>query len=145
MFIVNVEAAIHRDDKWLLIRRSEKEDHAPGMLSLVGGKCDAEGVSNDILERTLIREVDEEVGIKVGGLTYVNSCSFVTDTGIDVIDIVFLCKVEDGEPYAKSPDEVGEVLWMSTSEILAEEEIPEYLKANVQLAEKRLQEGFFVK
>jgi 8-oxo-dGTP diphosphatase len=145
MFIVNVEAAIHRDGKWLLIRRSEKEDHAPGMLSLVGGKCEAEGVSNDILERTLIREVDEEVGIKIGGLTYVNSCSFVTDTGINVIDIVFLCSVEYGEPYAKSHDEVDEVLWMTTSEILQREEVAGYLKDHIQLAEKRLEAGFFVK
>ncbi|MEL3971745.1 NUDIX domain-containing protein [Rossellomorea oryzaecorticis] len=145
MFIVNVEAAIHRDGKWLLIRRSEKEDHAPGMLSLVGGKCDAEGVSTEILERTLIREVDEEVGIKIGGLTYVNSCSFVTDTGINVIDIVFLCNVESGEPYTKSQDEVDEVLWMSTSEILEREEIARYLKDNIQQAEKKLDAGFFVK
>ncbi|MGR3763088.1 NUDIX hydrolase [Rossellomorea sp. NS-SX7] len=145
MFIVNVEAAIHRDGKWLLIRRSEKEDHAPGMLSLVGGKCDLEGVSRDILERTLIREVDEEVGVKIGGLTYVNSSSFVADPGFNVIDIVFLCGVESGDPYAKSPDEVDEVLWMSTAEILANEEIPEYLKTNVGLAEERLKERVFVK
>jgi 8-oxo-dGTP diphosphatase len=145
MFIVNVEAAIHRDGKWLLIRRSEKEEHAPGMLSLVGGKCDVEGVSTDILERSLIREVDEEVGIKIGGLTYVNSCSFVTDTGINVIDIVFLCEVESGEPYSKSPDEVDEVLWMSTSEIVGREEIAGYLKDHIQLADKKLQAGSFVK
>jgi 8-oxo-dGTP diphosphatase len=138
MFIVNVEAAIHRDGKWLLIRRSEKEEHAPGELSLVGGKCDLEGVSSDILERTL-REVDEEVGAVIGGLTYVNSSSFVTDTGVNVVDIVFLCELQSGEPYPKSPDEVGEVLWMSRSEILSNEEIPDYLKANVSLAEVKLQ------
>jgi 8-oxo-dGTP diphosphatase len=139
MFIVNVEAAIHRDGKWLLIRRSEKEEHAAGELSLVGGKCDPEGVSSDILERTLIREVEEEVGAVIGGLVYVNSSSFVTDTGVNVVDIVFLCQLQSGEPYPKSPDEVGEVLWMSTSEILSNEEIPNYLKANVSLAEMKLQ------
>jgi 8-oxo-dGTP diphosphatase len=32
MFVVNVEGAIHRNGKWLLIRRSEKEEHAGGML-----------------------------------------------------------------------------------------------------------------
>ncbi|OIU68632.1 NUDIX hydrolase [Rossellomorea aquimaris] len=141
MFIVNVEAAIHRDGKWLLIRRSEKEEHAAGELSLVGGKCDPEGVANDILERTLIREVEEEVGAVIGGLTYVNSSSFVTDTGVNVVDIVFLCQLESGEPCPKSTDEVDEVLWMSTSEILSNGEIPEYLKTNVSLAEKKIQES----
>ncbi|XXM73041.1 NUDIX domain-containing protein [Lysinibacillus sphaericus] len=140
MFVVNVEAAIHRDGKWLLIRRSEKEDHAAGELSLVGGKCDEEGVSSDILERTLIREVEEEVGAVIGGLAYVNSSSFITEAGVNVVDIVFLCQLDSGEPYPKSADEVDEVVWMSTSEILANEVIPDYLKANVVLSEKKLQE-----
>ena len=42
LFIVNVEGAIYKDEKWLLIRRSEKEEHAGGALSLVGG-IDYEG------------------------------------------------------------------------------------------------------
>ena len=62
MFIVNIEGAIYKDGKWLIVRRSDKEDHAPGTLALVGGKVDQEGNTTDILERTLIREVEEEVG-----------------------------------------------------------------------------------
>lgn len=145
MFVVNVEGAIHRNGKWLLIRRSEKEEHAGGMLSLVGGKCEVEGFSSDILERTLIREVFEEVGIKVIDLKYVNSSSFVTQAGINVIDIVFLCRPESGEPYAKSTEEVDDVLWMATSEILRHDELPEYLKKNLKLAENALEEKFYVK
>lgn len=140
MFIVNVEGAIHRDGKWLLIRRSEKEEHAGGELALVGGKCEIEGGSSDILERTLQREIVEEVGVEVNGLKYVNSSSFVTDSGQNVIDIVFLCFLESGEPYAKSSDEVDDVLWMTTSEIFDHAAIPTYLKANIKLAEKLLNE-----
>jgi 8-oxo-dGTP diphosphatase len=145
MFVVNVEGAIHRNGKWLLIRRSEKEEHAGGMLSLVGGKCEIEGFSNDILERTLIREVFEEVGTKVIDLKYVNSSSFVTQAGTNVIDIVFLCRLESGEPYAKSTEEVDNVLWMDTSEILRHQELPEYLKKNIKLSEKALEKKFHVK
>ncbi|MBN8191859.1 NUDIX domain-containing protein [Bacillus sp. NTK074B] len=140
MFIVNVEGAIHRNGKWLLILRSEKEEHAGGTLSLVGGKCDQEGVSSDILERTVIREIFEEVGIKVTGLTYVNSSSFVTESGIHVIDIVFLCHHKAGEPYAKSVEEVDDVVWLTTSEILDHTELPVYLKENIKLADKMLQD-----
>lgn len=39
MFIVNVEGAIRKDGKWIIIERSYKEEHAAGSLSLVGGKC----------------------------------------------------------------------------------------------------------
>jgi 8-oxo-dGTP pyrophosphatase MutT (NUDIX family) len=135
MFIVNVEAAIYKNEKWLIVRRSDKEDHAPGALALVGGKVDQEGNSSDILERTLIREVEEEVGITVSNLTYVNSSSFVADSGIPVVDIVFLCSYKFGEPFVKDPDEVASVNWMSTQEILGSEEIPSFLKVNIGLAD----------
>lgn len=135
MFIVNVEGAIYKEGKWLIVKRSEKEDHAAGALALVGGKVDQEGNSTDILERTLIREVEEEVGVIVSNLTYVNSSSFIADSGIPVVDIVFLCSYEFGEPYAKDPDEVASVTWMSTQEILDSEDVPGYLKVNIQLAD----------
>ena len=141
MFVVNVEGAIHHDGKWLLILRSDKEEHAGGSLSLVGGKCEIEGVSSDILERTLKREILEEVGSEVTGLKYVNSSSFVTESGINVIDIVFLCHHKTGEPYAKSIEEVDDVIWMTTSEILSHSKLPVYLKENIKLAEKMLREN----
>ncbi|MUK87914.1 NUDIX domain-containing protein [Ornithinibacillus sp. L9] len=140
MFIVNVEGAIYRDGKWLLIRRSKKEEHAGGSLSLVGGKCEIEGVSADILERTLHREIAEEVGIEVTGLKYVNSSSFVTDSGLHVIDIVFLCHPKLGDPYAKSTDEVDAVLWMTTPDILNDTDLPDYLIENIKQANMLLKE-----
>ncbi|MFA1736251.1 MULTISPECIES: NUDIX hydrolase [Lysinibacillus] len=145
MFVVNVEGAIRRNEKWLLIRRSEKEEHAGGSLSLVGGKCEIEGDSSDILERTLKREVFEEVGSEITGIKYVNSSSFVTESGINVIDIVFLCHHKSGEPYAKSTEEVDDVIWMTTSEVLAHTELPLFLKENIKLAEKILQDNLQVK
>ncbi|WP_299515375.1 NUDIX hydrolase [uncultured Rummeliibacillus sp.] len=138
MFIVNVEGAIYKNEKWLLIRRSEKEEHAGGLLSLVGGKVEKEGTSTDILEKTLKREITEEVGIEVSNLRYVNSSSFVTDSGLNVVDIVFLCNHESGEPFAKSPDEVDDVIWMTTQQILNNSNLPVYLKENIKLAEKLL-------
>ncbi|WP_075618501.1 NUDIX hydrolase [Paenisporosarcina indica] len=141
MFIVNVEGAIYKNEKWLLIRRSEKEEHAGGTLSLVGGKVELEGNSSDILEGTLLREFAEEVGIVVSNLRYVNSSSFVTDSGVHVVDIVFLCGHHSGEAYAKSPDEVDEVHWMSTQEILECEEVPIYLKNNIKIADRLLIAG----
>lgn len=136
MFIVNVEAAIYKNKKWLLIKRSEKEEHAGGVLSLVGGKVEKEGFSTNILERTLIREIAEEVGVKVSNIRYVNSSSFLTDAGISVVDIVFLCNHQFGEAFAKSPDEVDSVVWMTTEQILDNSSIPIYLKENIKLADK---------
>ncbi|PLS17610.1 DNA mismatch repair protein MutT [Bacillus sp. M6-12] len=139
MFIVNVEGAIRKYDKWLIIERSKKEEHAGGLLSLVGGKVDIEGNSSDILERTVKREILEEVGVKVKDkVNYVHSTSFVTDTGENVVDIVFLCEPESGDAFPKSPDEVEEVLWLTTEEVLSHPKAPIYLKESIKHAEALL-------
>lgn len=98
MFIVNVEGVVRKNDKWLIIERSKKEEHAGGLLSLVGGKVKKEGNSSDILEGTLRREILEEVGVNVkDGLSYIHNPSFVTNKGESVVDIVFLCEYESGK------------------------------------------------
>ena len=97
MFYLNVEAAVKKDNKWLIIGRSEKEEHAGGLLSLVGGTVEKEGNSRNILERTLRRELFEELGIKRRDkMEYVRNTSFQLEDGSEVIDIVFLCELADG-------------------------------------------------
>lgn len=136
MFIVNVEGAVYREDKWLVIKRSLQEEHAGGLLSLVGGKVEKEGNSADLLERTLKRELYEEVGVEVkADIKYVQNTSFVAENGVEVIDIVYLCELASGEAYAKSPDEVEEVYWMTTEEIVNHIDAPIWLKESIQKAE----------
>ncbi|MGM7700717.1 NUDIX hydrolase [Pseudalkalibacillus sp. Hm43] len=140
-FIVNVEGAIYKNGRWLIIKRSEKEEHAGGLLSLVGGKVEPEGNLSDILERTVQSEVLEEVGIHVKSeMTYVHSTSFTVGDDIHVVDIVFLCEHESGEAYAKSKDEVDGVWWMTYEEIAADPRAPEYLVESLRRAEEVLQE-----
>lgn len=139
MFIVNVEGAIRKDDKWLIIERSNKEEHAGGLLSLVGGKVDIEGNTTDILERTVKREILEEVGVTIkDNLSYVHSSSFVTETGENVVGIVFLCEYKSGEALPASLDEVEKVLWLTTKEILSHSKSPIYLKESIERAEELL-------
>jgi 8-oxo-dGTP diphosphatase len=136
MFIVNVEGAIFRNDKWLIIERSKKEEHAGGLLSLVGGKAEQNGNSSDILERTVKREIYEEVDVKVKEhLQYIHSTSFVADSGENVVDIVFLCEYESGKAIAKSPDEVEAVNWMTAQQVYEHPKAPDYLKESIKRAE----------
>jgi len=135
LYIVNVEAAIHRDDHWLIIKRSEKEEHAPGLLSLVGGKVETKLAENNILEETLKREILEEVGIEIFEENhYVESKSFMTDNGEYVIDIVFLCKYKSGKARCMQEEEVSEIHWMSSEELLNNESAPFWLKDSIQKA-----------
>ncbi|PBB04661.1 MULTISPECIES: NUDIX hydrolase [Salimicrobium] len=140
MFIVNVEGAIRKNNKWLIIKRSVEEEHAGGLLSLVGGKVEQEGDSSDILERAVKREIFEEVGVTIKDeLNYVYSTSFVAESNVNVVDIVFLCEYESGEAFPKSPDEVEEVLWLTTDEILNHLEAPTYLKESIRRANLYIQ------
>lgn len=136
MFIVVVEAAIFKNDHWLIIERSKKEEHAGGLLSLVGGKVESEGNASYILEKTVKREIFEEVGIQVKDpLQYVHSTSFISDSGENVVGIVFLCKYDAGTAFPKSPDEVEMVKWMTSQEIFSHPKAPVYLKESIKLAE----------
>ena len=142
-YIVNVEAAIYKNNKWLIIKRSEKEEHAPGLLAMVGGKVDTNIVENNVLEETLRREIMEEVGIEVSkALHYVESKSFLSNKGQAVIDIVFLCKHKSGEVKCMSADEVSEIYWMTSMEILEDKNAPIWLKESIEKAESiRLRVG----
>lgn len=139
MFIVNVEGAIRKNDKWLIIARSLKEEHAGGLLSLVGGKVDLEGSTSDILEKTIKREIVEEVGVTIlDKVNYVSSSSFVTDNGKHVINIVFLCQYASGAAVPKCQDEVESVLWLTKDEIVNHPNAPSYLKTSILEAESVL-------
>jgi NADH pyrophosphatase NudC (nudix superfamily) len=136
MFIVNVEGAIFKDNRWLIIQRSQKESHAGGLLSLVGGKIEFEGNSTDVLERTVRREIHEEVGITVkANLTYIQSTSFIADDNSPVIDVVFLCEYDSGEAHARSLDEVENVFWMTYEEIIHHPKSPPWLKGSIKRVE----------
>lgn len=140
MFVVNVEGAIRENDRWIMIERSNKEEHAGGLLSLVGGKVETIDHSSNVLENTLRREIFEEIGIQIKRkMKYIRSTSFVTESGINVVDIVFLCEHESGKAFAKCPDEIENVCWLTTEEILGHSLSPIFLKESIQAAETFLE------
>ncbi|MFI6512284.1 NUDIX hydrolase [Streptosporangium sp. NPDC050855] len=126
-FVVNVEVFLHRDDRWLLIRRGAREAHAPGVLAGVGGKVEIEGAGVDVLEETARREVMEEIGVDVTGvgLTYVESTFFVTDDGDPVINVTFSGRMPDrARPVPAAPLEVAETVWLTLAEAEADPACP---------------------
>ncbi|MEO8612209.1 MAG: NUDIX domain-containing protein [Chloroflexota bacterium] len=141
-YIVNVEGAIFKDGRYLLVVRGPGETHAAGMLSLVGGKVENAGESADILETTLRREILEEVGVEIGAMQYVHSKSFGT-ANEPVVDVIFLCAFAGGEPRIVDPDEVAAIRWMSAQEVQDDPDAPIWTKQDVQAAEmKRLKLGW---
>ena len=136
LYVVNVEAAIYKEDKWLIIKRSEKEEHGPGLMSLVGGKVETDVVQDGILEVTLKREIREEVGIEVSDrMHYLESKTFPLADGQLIVDIVFVCKYKSGEARVVDSNEVGEIYWMTCEELLQDERALSWLKESLKRAE----------
>jgi 8-oxo-dGTP pyrophosphatase MutT (NUDIX family) len=134
-YVVNVEAAIFHGDTWLMILRSAEEAHAAGVLSFVGGKVERAGTADNILEETLQREIAEEVGVTIADkIHYVESKSFIADDGLPVVDIVYLCRYESGEPRALDSAEVANVEWMTFDAIMAHPKSPVWIKQSLRLA-----------
>ncbi|MCL1632231.1 NUDIX domain-containing protein [Sporolactobacillus sp. CPB3-1] len=134
MFYVVVEAAIYQNDRWLIIKRSEQEPHAAGLLALVGGKVDLDDPADNILEQALRREIREEIALEVGALRYIKSVSFPLPDDQIVLETIFLCRPLNGTPHAVSADEVAEIYWMTTEEVLHHPEAPDYLRDQIRCA-----------
>lgn len=150
-YIVNVEGAVVRGGRYLMVVRGEAE-YAPGGLSFPGGKVEGVGRTADVLEETLRREIGEEVGVEVHAeMTYLRSSALVAE-GDPVVDVVFLCRWKSGEATAadaaaESPSaakgEVAAVRWMTAAEAIAHPETPPWTRLSLQLAERvRLERGW---
>jgi 8-oxo-dGTP diphosphatase len=127
-FVVNVSVLLHRDGRWLLIRRGAAEQHAAGWLTDVGGKVDAAATDGpDVLESTAWREVLEEVGLDLTGvpLRFAESALFTTDDGDPVVNVLFAAELPaDREPRIAAPDEVAGLMWLTLDEASADPDCP---------------------
>jgi ADP-ribose pyrophosphatase YjhB (NUDIX family) len=133
-YVVNVEGAIVRGEQYLMIICGQGETHAGGTLSFVGGKVEITQNASDVLEETLRREIMEEVGVQVYGLSYVQSSHFIA--GDDrVVDIVFLCRYETGEPRIADIQEVENILWLTAAEVIEHSLCPPWTQAAMQRVE----------
>jgi 8-oxo-dGTP diphosphatase len=141
-YIVNVEGAIVKDGRYLLVVRSE-EEYAPGGLNIPGGRVEGAHSADDVLEKTLRREIAEEVALQAHAeMAYVRSSAFVAE-GNPVVDVVFLCRWKSGVAAAADPAEITAVRWMTAAEAIAHPETSSWTRVALELAEQtRLQRGW---
>jgi ADP-ribose pyrophosphatase YjhB (NUDIX family) len=136
LHICNVEAALWRGDRWLLIRRGGGERHAAGELALVGGKVEHTEAPGAVLENAVRREIAEEVGLEPGGaLHYVTSAHFRLGDGTSVVNVVFCAPAPEAEPLVRDPREVAGFAWLTAAEIAASD-APEWTKDYLARSER---------
>lgn len=135
-YVLNVEGTVSNDGAYLLGTRSQAEEHAAGVLSLIGGTVDAEP-DDDVLQATVRREIQEETTVEVGEMAYVESHQFHTDDGTPVVNVVFLCRYESGTAVAAEPEEITSVQWLSAEEITSHPDAQPWTRRSVEKAERR--------
>ena len=135
-FVVNVQCAVYRDRRYLMILRGDDVGHAPGVLAFPGGKTETGDGPSEVLETTAMREVLEETGVRVSrDLQYIRSNTFVITGGGHVVDVLFLGEHESGEPTITDTVEVADILWMTAEEILRHSRTPPWLKVSMEQVE----------
>lgn len=133
-YVVNVDGVVVRDDEYLLIERSDDEEHAAGALAFPGGKIEHRPGEAEVIGRTARRELYEEVGVEIGAVEYVFSSTFEAGDGTPCINVLTLCEHVSGDPYPRATAEVADVHWLTASEIRRRDP-PEYFLRYIDLIE----------
>lgn len=129
--VVAVIAIIKNKDKYLLTKRSSKDPQAGGEWSFPGGKVDNDNGA-DIVEKTLKREVMEEVGLEIeDNVEFLCDSGFIRVSGHHVVMLTFICYYKSGEAQALEGQE--EVRWLTIEEITAmKDSLPGYTWERVE-------------
>jgi 8-oxo-dGTP diphosphatase len=135
--IVLVKGWVERGGKFLLAKRGLTELQKPGTWSLPGGKVESVAEEPDILQKTLKKEILEEVGVEIEDYAeLIFNNSFVRVDGAHVVSMTFLCRYKSGE--AMPLDETAEVRWMTLEELKNFADVESFLKIEIDRLSQRL-------
>ncbi len=122
---VAITAIIKKGDKYLIIRRSASKKRFPGMWTVPGGKLetndylalpkDTEFYWYNVLERTLRREVKEEVGIEIENIEYLTSLATVHEDGSPSLVISCVADYKSGKIKLQN-EESDKHAWVTLNE-----------------------------
>ena len=122
---VAITAIIVKDGKYLITRRASNKKRFPGMWTVPGGKIetgdylklpkDTKFYWYNVLERTLKREVQDEVGIEIANIEYVTSLATVHEDGSPSLVISCAANYVSGEIKLQI-EENDQFAWVSLEE-----------------------------
>lgn len=125
LFEVVITAMIHRDGKFLITRRSATKKRFPKRWTVPGGKLETADFTSlpkdtaeywyNVLERTLRREIVEEVGIEIKHIEYVTSLATVHADGAPSLVISCLAEYDSGTVKLQA-DETDQEAWVTVEE-----------------------------
>ncbi|MEX0652003.1 MAG: NUDIX domain-containing protein [Candidatus Paceibacterota bacterium] len=121
---VPITAIIVKDGKYLLIRRVKTKKKFPGMWTVPGGRLepadyqdspkDTEHHWYNIVEKTLKREVREEVGLEIEDIEYLTSITMMVGEYPSLI-LSFIARYKSGEVLLQE-EELDKAEWVTLEE-----------------------------
>ncbi len=129
-FGVAVKAVIKKGNKYLVIKKSDKEiiDTVPETVDIPGGRMKF----GEKLEGALIREVKEETNLDIKVLFPINAWTFKTSENLQLVGITFLSEWKKGE--LKLSKEHTKGLWLTFKEI-KNKKFPSWFLKEFEMAE----------
>ena len=129
---VVVTAVIIKEGKFLITQRSENKKAYPLMWTVPGGGMEVDDYINTekinedcwyfAAEKTLKREVKEEVNLEVDNLKYLLDLTLIRPDGIPAFVLSYYCNYKSGE--VKLNEENIDYKWVSYEEAKAYELVP---------------------
>ena len=112
IIIVALKAIIMFNGKALIIQRSDDDEAGPGTWEFVGGKLDF----GEDLEAALIREIQEEAGLRVSVEKLLYATTFKTHEYRQLVILGYLCSTVDDK--VRLSFEHQDFLWANKKQIL---------------------------
>ncbi|MEK7081943.1 MAG: NUDIX hydrolase [Patescibacteria group bacterium] len=118
---------IYREDgTFLITKRSEKKKVYPGKWTVPGGGLEVDDYINTkpthgddqwygALEKTMRREIKEEVNLNIGKLEYLLNLVFIRPDGIPVITLSFFAPFKNGK--VKLDEESTDFRWIKAKDV----------------------------
>jgi len=112
-----VNALVTKEGKILISQRGLNEGHDPGKWTIPGGKVElTEGNVWNLLEKTLAKEVKEEVDLEINSnVELVTNNTFIRTGGQHVVAMIFICTWASGE--AKASEDTNDVKWITADDL----------------------------
>ena len=122
---VAITAIVVKDAKYLIIKRSANKRRFPNMWTVPGGKMETDDYLKlpkdtqfywyNVLERTLKREVQEEVGLEINNIEYITSLATVHEDGSPSLVISCIADYVSGEVILQK-EEADDFVWVNLEE-----------------------------
>lgn len=132
-FGVATKGIVYKDNKFLILLKSDSEDINPNTFEFPGGRL----AFGEMLDEALKREIKEETGLEVEIEQVLNAWTFTKEEkGFQLVGVDYLCKYTGGTETLS--EEHSSIEWKTYDEIMNNEEYPDWLKSTMKKAQKAL-------